>query len=424
MKAVALGDCLFFVPDQNPYLYHMPQPTPISAFRKFMSSSMAGSILLFTCLLLSLAIANSPLAENFNKFLNTELGYASAAIHLKYTISIWINDGLMAVFFLLVGLEIKRELIDGELSTPKKAALPILCALGGALIPAIIYTLFNSGKITAAGWGIPMATDIAFALAILSLLGDKVPVSLKIFLAALAIADDLLAILVIAVFYSSEFHLMNLTYAVALFLLLLLFNRMGLKNLLFYIVPGTLIWYFVHHSGIHATIAGVLVALTIPSAADHKQSSLLKLEHFLTNPVNLLIIPIFALANTNIHFEPGMISGLFTGLGMGIILGLVVGKPIGILLVSWVSVKLKISELPKHAGWNHVLGVGLLAGIGFTMSIFISLLSFTDAEMVAEAKFAVLTGSVISGLTGYLVLYFSKRLQGKSIERPAKNILD
>lgn len=375
--------------------------------KKFIGSGLASSLLLFACLIISLLIANSPLNTQFSELLESNIGFSFKSAELDYTLATWINDGLMAIFFLLVGLEIKRELVDGELSTPKKAILPIICAAGGAILPAIIYFVFNKDQSTAGGWGIPMATDIAFALAILSLLGDKVPASLKIFLAALAIVDDLLAILVIAVFYSSELHYMNLLYAGITFLVLLSFNKLGLKHLAFYIIPGLLMWYFVHHSGIHATIAGVLTALTVPANGPSAKSPLEKLEHILTAPVNYLIIPVFALANTNIRFEPGMFEGLFTGLGLGIVLGLVIGKPVGILLISWISVKLKISNLPNNSGWKHVLGIGLLAGIGFTMSIFISLLSFADASLVAEAKFSILTGSVISGILGYTVLRWS-----------------
>lgn len=377
-------------------------------FRDFFNSTTSSGIILFSCLILSLIIANSPLGEGFDNFLAAQIGYETS-LHLKYSVALWINDGLMAIFFLLVGLEIKREIIEGELSSPKKAILPIICAIGGAIVPAIIYTIFNRDTPTAGGWGIPMATDIAFALAILSLLSKKVPLSLKIFLAALAIVDDLLAILVIAVFYSSDLHYMNMVYAGAILILLFLFNRFGLKNLAFYLIPGVFIWYFVHHSGIHATIAGVLIALTLPTTADHKESPLEKLEHALTKPVNFLIIPIFALANTNIRFENGMVEGLFTGLGMGIVLGLVIGKPLGILFISWLSVKLKLSEMPENAKWVHILGVGLLAGIGFTMSIFISILSFADPLFVQEAKFSILVGSVISGLLGYLILNLSSK---------------
>jgi NhaA family Na+:H+ antiporter len=381
----------------------------IHAFKEFFNSSTSSGIILFSCLIASLIIANSPLSMGFNNLLSTEIGYENSFVHLQYSVSLWVNDGLMAIFFLLVGLEIKREVVEGELSSPKKAILPIICAVGGAIIPALIYTLFNKNTPTAAGWGIPMATDIAFALAILAMLSKKVPVSLKIFLAALAIVDDLLAILVIAIFYSSDLHYLNLVYAGAILLLLFVFNRLGIKNLAFYIIPGLFIWYFVHHSGIHATIAGVLTALTLPTTPDGKESPLEKLEHVLTKPVNFIIIPIFALANTNIHFEYPMVQGLFTGLGIGIILGLVIGKPLGILLISWLSVKLKISQLPKNARWMHILGIGMLGGIGFTMSIFIAILSFADPLLVQEAKFSILIGSIISGLLGYLILNFSAR---------------
>lgn len=381
----------------------------LHSFRNFFSSTSTSGIILFACLLLSLIIANTSFGPGFDNLLATPIGFETESIHLRYSLALWINDGLMAIFFLLVGLEIKREVVEGELSSPKKAILPIICAIGGAIVPALIYTFFNGGKPTMHGWGIPMATDIAFALAILALLSDKVPVSLKIFLAALAIVDDLLAILVIAIFYSSELHYMNLVYAAAILGLLFLFNRFGIKNLAFYLIPGVFIWYFVHHSGIHATIAGVLTALTLPTTADAKESPLEKLEHALTIPVNFLIIPIFALANTNIRFEEGMVEGLFTGLGMGIVLGLVVGKPIGIMLIAWLGVKLKISQLPEQSRWIHMLGLGLLGGIGFTMSIFISILSFSDPMLVQEAKFSILVGSVLSGFLGYMVLSFSSK---------------
>ena len=382
----------------------MPKTINLAAFKDFFNSTSSSGIVLFFCLFLSLVIANSPLGEGFNNFLQTQVGFENDAVHLRYPIALWINDGLMAIFFLLVGLEIKREVVEGELSSPKKAILPIICAIGGAIVPALIYVLFNKGTLTAAGWGIPMATDIAFALAILALVSKKVPVSLKIFLAALAIVDDLLAILVIAVFYYSELHYINLVYAAAILVLLFLFNRFGVKNLAFYLIPGVFIWYFVHHSGIHATIAGVLTALTLPTTADDVESPLEKLEHALTKPVSFLIIPVFALANTNIRFEDGMVDGLFTGLGLGIVLGLIIGKPIGILLISWLSVKLKISQLPDQARWIHILGVGLLAGIGFTMSIFIALLAFDAPSFHAIAKMAILFTSFAAGIAGLLIL--------------------
>ncbi|MEO7314279.1 MAG: Na+/H+ antiporter NhaA [Ginsengibacter sp.] len=377
----------------------------LKPFKEFLQSEFAGGIILLGCVIVSLIIANSPLGPGLENILDTEFGFISGAIDLKYSTLTWINDGLMVIFFLLVGLEIKRELVEGELSSPKKAAMPILAALGGVIVPASIYYFFNQGTETAGGWGIPMATDIAFAIAIITMLGKRVPLSLKIFLAALAIVDDLMAILVIAVFYTSELHYAYLLYAGLLFVMLIVFNRMGVKKLYMYIIPGVFIWYFVHHSGIHATIAGVLVAMTLPTTPDDKESPLEKLEHMLVKPVNFLIMPIFALANTNIKFQEEMIAGLTTPLGLGIILGLLVGKPVGIAVISWIAVKLKISSLPDKAAWMQIIGVGFLAGIGFTMSIFISVLSFTGQTLLlSEAKFSVLVASILSGVIGALIL--------------------
>lgn len=388
----------------------------LKIFSRFFHSSSAGGVILLICVALSLLIANSGWSDDFQSVLNTEFGFNSSAVHLRYTILLWINDGLMAVFFLLVGLEIKREIVEGELSSFRQASLPVLAAFGGVLVPALIYAVFNSTyEATAKGWGIPMATDIAFALGILSLLGNKVPTGLKIFLAALAIVDDLIAILVIALFYSSALDFLYLGYAGAVFLLLIVFNRSGVKNIFFYLVPGLFIWYFIHHSGIHATIAGVLTALTLPTNDDDTESPLEKLEHALTRPVNFIIMPVFAIANTNITFESGMAAGLLSNLGFGIVLGLFLGKPIGIFLMSWLSVKLKIAELPAETTWLHVLGLGLLGGIGFTMSIFIALLSFQNPDYQNEAKFAILIASVLAGVSGFLLLSLynkKKQIQG------------
>lgn len=385
----------------------MSKRISLRSLKSFLFSSTGPGIILMGCVVLSLIIANSPLGSGFEHFLGAEVGYYSNAIHLKYPILLWINDGLMAIFFLLVGLEIKREMVQGDLSSPKKAALPVFAALGGVLFPALIYILFNAGHTTSVGWAIPMATDIAFALAVITMLGKRVPLSLKIFLAALAIVDDLVAILMIAIFYSSELQLIYLYYAAGIFALLLLMNKLGVQAIWAYILPGLFIWYFIHHSGIHATIAGVLTAFALPtkSRRNDRESPLLRLEHILSRPVNLLIMPVFALANTNIAFEEGMLGGLLTPMGLGITLGLILGKPIGIFLLSWVSVKLGLSSMPKGAGWYHVIGVGMLAGIGFTMSIFIAILSFSDhGLLLAEAKFAVLTASLISGIVGSLLL--------------------
>lgn len=375
--------------------------------KNFVQAPSSGGVVLFLCVALSLALANSPFADSFDSVLNTSLGVETDSIQLRYSVSLWINDGLMAVFFLLVGLEIKRELVSGELSTPRQALLPILCAIGGAIVPAGIYFLVNQGSETASGWGIPMATDIAFALAVVAMMGKKVPVSLKIFLAALAIVDDLIAILVIAFFYSAELDTAYLYYAFGVLMWLVIMNRMGITSLVFYIIPGLFMWYFIHHSGIHATIAGVLTAVTIPLTVKGKgrnASPLLKLEHALVVPVNFLIVPLFALANTNIRFEDGMLEGLASPLGVGIILGLVLGKPIGVFLMTKLAIVLRIGSMPQDASWMQIIGIGLLAGIGFTMSIFIALLSFSDASMIAEAKFSILIASLISGLLGCILL--------------------
>jgi len=377
----------------------------LKSFQEFFKSGSAGGILLLLCVVFSLSIANSDWGEGFNDILETQIGYYSESLQLSYPIITWINDGLMAIFFLLVGLEIKRELVEGELASIKKATLPVFAALGGVIAPALIYVAFNKGTDLAGGWGIPMATDIAFALAIITLLGNKVPASLKIFLAALAIVDDLMAILVIAIFYSSSLHYIYLLYAGLIFGLLLVFNKFGVKNIAYYIIPGVFMWYFIHHSGIHATIAGVLTAFALPTTTDDKESPLERLEHLLVKPVNFIIMPIFALANTNIRYETGMLEGLFTPLGLGIIVGLFLGKPLGITLFSWIAVKLRISNRPQGANWKHILGVGMLGGIGFTMSIFIAILSFANAtHILAEAKFSILIGSILSGLAGSLFL--------------------
>lgn len=381
----------------------------LNIFKQFFKSGQVGGFLLLICVAISLIIANTPAKAAFETFLGTKLGFGV----VSYSILAWINDALMAIFFLLVGLEIKRELIEGELSSLKSAALPVIAALGGMLVPALIYATFNSGSVTKSGWGIPMATDIAFALAIIAMLGKNVPSSLKIFLAALAIVDDLGAILVIAIFYTNQISFEYLAMATGVMILLCLMNYFGVKNLVFYLIPGIFLWYFIHHSGIHATISGVLLAFSIPTNETDIPSPLEKLEHSLTIPVNYLIMPVFALANTNITFQKEMLPGLISPLGLGIITGLCLGKTIGVTFFSWLAVKLKFAGLPTGAGWKHILGLGMLAGIGFTMSIFIAMLSFDDSLHVAEAKFAILTASVLSGVVGFLFL--------KSVKNP-KNL--
>lgn len=385
-------------------------------FKEFAQSAYLGSMLLFLCVIVSLVLANSVFATDFQAFLDRKIGFENDTVHLNFSIENWINDGFMAVFFLLVGLEIKRELIGGELSSVKKAVLPIMSAFGGAVVPALIYLGLNFQQDTVHGWGIPMATDIAFALAVLSLLGNKIPISLKIFLTALAIVDDLIAILVIAIFYSTKIHVEYLLYASVFVGILVLLNRLKVKRLFWYMLVGLVVWYLIHHSGIHATIAGVIVAFTIPTKVD-TQSPLEKLEHLISNPVNFLIVPLFALANTNITYVSGMFAGLFSPLGLGIFLGLLVGKTIGISLTCFLATKFKIATLPEKSTWSQIIGVGLLAGIGFTMSIFVSLLSFEDATHINEAKFAILITSLTSGFVGYWVLNrTSKRLKRKNAQ--------
>lgn len=361
------------------------------------------------CIVLSLIIANSAWGEGFNYFLLAKAGFENSAVHLKFTTTAWVNDGLMAIFFLLVGLEIKRELVQGELSSIKQASLPIVAAIGGMLVPALLYAIINHNTKTASGWGIPMATDIAFAIAVLTFLSDKIPGSLRVFLAALAIVDDLGAIIVIAVFYSSGLNFTYLLLSAMVFAAQILLNRFKVQGLIWYLLLGVLLWYFIHGAGIEATIAGVLTAFTIPVKG--KDSPLEKLEHALTTPVNFIIVPIFAIVNTCIRFDPAMLHTFTLPLGLGIVAGLLLGKPIGIALLSWLAVKFKLANLPQNSTWTQLIGIGVLAGIGFTMSIFIALLSFTETVYRNDAKFIILCVSVVAGVCGYMLLAFSKTIK-------------
>ncbi|WOC51030.1 Na+/H+ antiporter NhaA [Bergeyella porcorum] len=375
-------------------------------FKNFFHSSQSSGVILIACVIFSLMIANSSMGDDFQNLLDHQLG--------AYSVSVWINDGLMAIFFLLVGLEIKREIVEGELSNVRNASLPIVAALGGMVVPALIYMLFTHNTPYENGWGIPMATDIAFSLAIISLLGKSVPASIKVFLAALAIVDDLGAILVIAIFYTEQLHWNYLFLSGGVVALLGLLNYFNVKKHIFYLILGGFLWYFMHHSGIHATIAGVLLAFTIPTNESETDiSPLEKLEHHLHTPVNFIIMPIFALANTNILFKAGMVDGLFSNFGFGIIGGLALGKVLGINLFSLIAIKSGLSSLPFKSNWGHMIGTGFLAGIGFTMSIFIALLSFkNDITLQDEAKFAILIASVLSGFIGYSILRFMGRKRG------------
>jgi NhaA family Na+:H+ antiporter len=369
-------------------------------FRRFFESEKSGGILLILCTILSLGLANSPLGESYLRFWHQYV----AGLSIEH----WVNDALMAIFFLLIGLELERELYSGELSDFRNALLPIFAAGGGIAVPALIHFGLNGGTATQAGMGIPMATDIAFALGVLALLGSRVPASLKVFLTALAVMDDLGAIIVIAVFYTAELAALYLLGALAVFGLLMLMNRVfRVMHLLPYLVGGALMWYLMLKSGVHATIAGVLLAFAIPYSAkqDDKESPSHKLEHILHKPVAFLILPIFALANTGIVIGSDWAQELSSVNSLGIMAGLVIGKPIGITLLAFVAVSLGICRLPLDLTWRHVLGAGLLGGIGFTMSIFIANLAFTGAAAEINAsKMAILLASLTAGTLGFVWL--------------------
>lgn len=368
-------------------------------FNQFFHSQTSGGILLIFCTAFSLLLANSPIAESYDAIWLTDM--------FGHSFAHWINDGLMAIFFFLIGLELKREVFVGELSDTKKAILPVFAALGGMLIPAFIFFLTNKGTDTIHGFGIPMATDIAFAVAIITMLGNRVPLSLKVFLTALAVIDDLGAIIVIALFYPNpELPLDFTQFGIAIAILLGLFalNKLKIKSMIPYIIGGIAVWWFMLHSGIHATIAGVLVAFTIPFDKDDSKSLSAKMEHALHIPVAFIILPLFALANTAITIDGGGLSHFSIPLASGIFLGLVVGKPVGITLFTWIAVKLGLCELPTAVNFKRVFGVGILGGIGFTMSIFVSMLAFKDPSYINEAKLMILVASLTAAIVGFIVL--------------------
>lgn len=365
-------------------------------FISFFNSEKAGGMVLLICTLLSLLLANSNYSVQYNS-----LWHISIANHpLEY----WINDGLMAVFFLLIGLELEREIYKGELSKIKEAILPLSGALGGMIIPAIIYLLFNSNTTYQKGFGIPMATDIAFAIGILSLLGNRIPLSLKIFLTALAVIDDLGAILMIALFYTKTIYFINLAISLAIFGFLLLLNRLKINNLIIYLIGGVIMWYFMLNSGVHATITGILLAFAIPFEDGRANSISYKLQSWLHYPVAFVVIPLFALCNTAIHLDTNWLNIISEPYSLGIVFGLTLGKPIGIVSFVYLSIKLKLTHLPKDINWNKLLAVGFLGGIGFTMSIFVTLLAFDSTQIINDSKIMILTASLLSGCIGYLLL--------------------
>ncbi|MDQ3179657.1 MAG: Na+/H+ antiporter NhaA [Acidobacteriota bacterium] len=368
-------------------------------FTEFFDSEKSSGIILIGCTIVSLLIANSAIGANYLSLWQIYVGGLS--------VEHWINDGLMAIFFLLIGLELKRELYNGELSDFKNALLPIFAAIGGIVFPALIHFAFNNGTATQAGIGIPMATDIAFALGVLALLGSRVPASLKIFLTALAVMDDLGAIIVIAVFYTAKLATVYLFGAFLVFGMLFLLKKARVMSLIPYLVGGAVMWFFMLKSGVHATIAGVWLAFAIPfsdSANDEETSPSYKLEHFLHKPVAFLILPIFALCNTGIVVGTGWFQSLASANSLGILCGLVFGKPIGIALISCLVVMSGICRLPLDLNFKHIIGAGFLGGIGFTMSIFITNLAFTDAGIINNAKMAVLLASLTAGIIGFVWL--------------------
>lgn len=385
---------------------------PVSVFREFLDSEAAGGIILMVAAALALIVANSPLSETYFSALHAYLGPLS--------VSHWVNDGLMAVFFLLVGLEIKREMLDGQLSTWPRRALPGIAAAGGMVVPALVYVAINRDNTAAlSGWAIPTATDIAFALGVLSLLGSRVPASLKVFLTALAIIDDLGAVIIIAIFYTSGLSLAYLGAAFAVIAVLVVLNRMRVMTLLPYLVLGVILWVLVLKSGVHATLAGVALALTIPlerSAGishDLDHSPLHRLEHGLHRIVPFVVIPIFGFANAGVSLAGLSVGALIEPLTLGVAAGLVVGKLVGVFGSSALAIRLGFADLPAHAGWSHMIGISLLCGIGFTMSLFIGLLAFaSDAALQDAVKVGILAGSFIAALLGAAVLLMAPAAGG------------
>lgn len=365
-------------------------------FNAFFNSEKAGGLILVFVTILSLVLANSNLQTEYIDLWHFNLG-GHSIVH-------WINDGLMTIFFLLIGLELEREIYQGELSDIKNASLPIFGAIGGMIVPATLFLMLNYGTDTQAGAGIPMATDIAFAIGILSLLGNRVPTSLKIFLTALAVIDDLGAIVVIAIFYTTSLALTNLFIAMGIFGVLLVLNRLKIHNLVPYLIGGVAMWYFMLHSGVHATITGVLLAFAIPFSNGGERSPSYILQHFLHKPVAFFILPLFAVANTCITIGDTWQSGLGQTNSLGILAGLVIGKPLGIFLFSFIGTGLGLCVMPSDLKWKNIVGAGFLGGIGFTMSIFITLLAFDNDDMVNNSKIAILIASFIAGIIGFIFL--------------------
>ncbi len=373
-------------------------------FLEFFNDERISGVILILSAVAAMLVANSPFGKSFLDLWHLQVGFDLGLVHLKYDLLHWINDGFMAVFFLLIGLEIEREIYCGELANLKNASLPIFAALGGMLTPALIYLVLNRGTATQNGFGIPMATDIAFALGALALLGNRVPASIKIFLAAFAIIDDLGAMLVIALFYAEGFSLTYLLLALAVFAFLLLLNRRGVNSIPVYLLLGLLMWYLMLQSGVHAAITGVLLAFAIPFRGGSPSAPSARLEHALNLPVALGIMPIFALANTGIVISENLLRNIVTFNTIGIFIGLFLGKPLGIMLFSLLAIKSNLAKYTDKLGFRYLLGTGFLGGIGFTMSIFITILAFGETEIAQGSKIAIMLASVLSGVTGILIL--------------------
>ncbi len=422
--------------------------TLLRPFQSFFKTEAAGGVLLMAAAVAALVWANSPLAASYGALWGTYVTVGVGAFEISKPLLLWVNDGLMAIFFFVVGLEIKREVLAGELASPRKAALAIAAALGGMAVPALLYTVVNAGDVRADGWGIPMATDIAFALGVLALLGSRAPLALKVFLTAVAIVDDLGAVLVIALFYTAELNVTALVVSLVLVGVLVVANRLGVQRPALYGLVGLAVWVAMLKSGVHATVAGVLVALTIPAtrrideaefseraasllarfregiagspttptadqmaavhslevACEHVETPLQRLEHRLHGLVAFVIMPVFALANAGVALGADVGALVTDAVALGVALGLVVGKPLGVMALAALSVKLGLAALPAGVTWRHVLGVSFLTGIGFTMSIFIATLAFGEGPLLDSAKVGILGASVISGLLGAAVL--------------------
>jgi len=382
------------------------------SFKWFFKLEAASGLILLIAAILALIVSNSNLSQIYFQSLEKYLFIGINDFGLKLSVHHWINDALMAIFFFFVTLEIKREFIQGELSNIKQAMLPIIAAIGGMVVPALCYILINLGNSeTINGWAIPSATDIAFSLGILSLLGSRVPISLKVFLTALAIIDDLGAILIIAFFYSGDLSVPYLSLILLCYIFLLILNKFSIKMFTPYLIVGLFMWFFTYKSGIHATIAGVLLASTIPhKSKEHDFSLLMKLEHGISPYVAFLIMPIFAFANAGVNLEGLSLMSLMSPVPLGILVGLFFGKQIGVLLFSYVSVKLKFAEMPNNSNWMSVYGVSILTGIGFTMSLFVGNLAFiNNIEYIDGVKIGVLSGSLLSTIFGYFVLFVSSK---------------